>query len=120
MEKYLYIGSTLALTVYAQLVLKERALAHASKEAGRKIEYLLSMYSDVGVLSGLGAGVVAAVCWTLALEKTSLSLAYPFMALSFVVVPVGAALLFDERLTLTQLLGLILIVVGIVTHAVAS
>ena len=120
MEKYLYIGGTLALSVYAQLILKQRALTFASAESGQKFNYLVSMYTDVGVLSGLLAVGLAGILWTLALEKTSLSFAYPFMALSFVVVPAAAALLFHEALTALQLFGLGLIVAGVTINAFAQ
>lgn len=119
MEKYLYIACTLALTVYGQLIIKARALVHAPRVASLpKFDYLWAMYTDVGVLSGLAAGVLASVCWALAVEKVDLGLAYPFMALSFVVVPLSASFLFFEPVSLRQFVGLCIIVVGIALSTV--
>jgi drug/metabolite transporter (DMT)-like permease len=119
MEKYLYIACTLALTLYAQLIMKARALVHAPGAASLpKFDYLWAMYTDVGVLSGLFAGVLASVCWALAVEKVDLSIAYPFMALSFVAVPLSASILFSEPVSLRQIVGLCVIVVGVALSTV--
>jgi drug/metabolite transporter (DMT)-like permease len=119
MEKYLYIGLTLTLTFYGQLIVKARALVHAPAAAGiRKVDYLWAMYTDIGVLSGLFAGLLASVCWSLAVEKASLSIAYPFMALSFILVPLGASVLFSEPVSPRQFAGLCMIVFGVALSSV--
>jgi drug/metabolite transporter (DMT)-like permease len=55
------------------------------------------MFTDVGVLSALGAAVVAATCWMLAIARLDVGYAYPFITLSFLLVPVGSTLLFGGR-----------------------
>lgn len=112
MERFLFIGLTLAFTVYGQLAMKSRTVS-ASSIGDNKLQYLAVMFTDVLVLSALAAGVVASVCWMLALERTDIGFAYPFMALSFVLVPLAAAFLFDEPLTIGQMIGLFLIVAGV-------
>jgi drug/metabolite transporter (DMT)-like permease len=120
MEKLFYIACTLALTVYGQLIMKSRAIAHASDNtSGSKLNYLLSMYTDIGVLSGLGAAVLASICWALALEKAGLGFAYPFMALSFVIVPLLARTLFGEPMSPMQIAGIVTIVAGVAINALA-
>ena len=105
----------LALTVYGQLMIKARAIAHAGDIASvqAKLHYLGLMFTDIGVLSALGAAVLAGVCWMLAIARLDVGFAYPFMALSFVLVPVGSRLLFGEALPAVQLLALALIIVGV-------
>jgi multidrug transporter EmrE-like cation transporter len=109
----------LALTVYGQLMIKARAIAHAADLAGAqaKLHYLGLMFTDIGVLSALGAAVLAAVCWMLAIARLDVGFAYPFMALSFVLVPVGSNLLFGEALPTVQLLALALIIGGVTLSA---
>jgi len=120
MEKLFYIACTLALTVYGQLIMKARAIAHASdKIGGSKLDYLFAMYTDIGVLSGLGAAVLASICWALALEKAGLGFAYPFMALSFVIVPLTARALFGETMSPMQIVGIVTIVAGVAINALA-
>ena len=121
MRSALLLFAVLALTVYGQLVMKARALAHAPQAVGDtdRLHYLLAMFTDVWVLSSLGAAVLAAVCWMLAIERLEVGYAYPFMALSFVLVPLGATALFGEPLPTIQLLGIGLIVVGVTVSALA-
>src|SRR5262245_54077569 len=98
MFPYLLVFAVLGFTVYGQLMMKARAIAHAVPATGgsAKLQYLVAMFSDVGVLSSFAAAVLAAVCWMLAIEKLPVSYAFPFMALSFVLVPVGSVMLFGE------------------------
>ena len=120
MERYLYLALTLALTVYGQLVVKSRSLHFAALSAGgSKLSYLTAMFTDVLVLSGLAAAVIAGASWMLAIERTGVGYAYPFMALSFVVVPLAAALLFGEPVSRGQSVGLAMIVVGVAINAMA-
>lgn len=120
MDKYLFIALTLVLTVYAQLIVKARSFLHAVPHPGAgRLDYLIAMYTDPAVLSGFAAGVIASVTWALALEKAGLGFAYPFMALSFVLVPLGARALFGEAVSPLQLVGLALIVAGVAVNASA-
>jgi multidrug transporter EmrE-like cation transporter len=113
--------AVLGLTVYGQLVIKARALRHASESVGTpdRLHYLLAMFTDLWVLSGLGAAVLAGAFWMLAIERLQISYAYPFIALSFVFVPLGATALFGEPLPAVRLLGIALIIAGITVSALA-
>ena len=120
MEKYLYIAATLLLTAYGQLVVKARSLAIAAKGTTSRMDYLFAMFTDLGVISGLVAAVAASACWTLAIQRTSLGVAYPFMALTFFIVPIGSVFLFGERLSMLQVAGLVAIVLGVTVSAVGA
>ena len=52
--------------------------------------------------------------WVLILQKTELGKIYPFMALTFVVVPLASYMVFDERFTGQYYFGVVLILSGIV------
>jgi drug/metabolite transporter (DMT)-like permease len=105
----------LALTVFGQLIIKARANLHTSELglAYHKAGYLFAMMTDIWVLSGLAAAVVAGMCWMVAVQKLDVGFAYPFMALSFVLVPVSAAILLKEPLPPVQFIGLGLIIAGV-------
>jgi multidrug transporter EmrE-like cation transporter len=117
----LLLCSVLALTVYGQLMMKSRALTHAASfsDSLPKLHYLGGMLTDVGVLSALAAAMLAAICWMLAIARLDVGYAYPFMALSFVLVPVGSMLLFGEPLSSFQLCALALIIAGVSLNALA-
>jgi multidrug transporter EmrE-like cation transporter len=113
MEKYLYIGASLALTVYAQVMMKWRAISHTGQGPGRRIDYLIAMYSDARVLSVFVCAALTSVLWSLAIQRIPLTVAYPFMALSFVLVPLASVMLFRESLSMPQIVGIVLIVLGV-------
>ena len=54
------------------------------------------------------------IAWVWVLQRIDLGRAYPLMALSFVLVPIGSYLLFGERFNPQYFVGIALIVVGIV------
>jgi len=119
MRPAIWLLAVLGLTVYGQLVIKARAFAHAggAAAASDRLHYLLAMFTDLWVLSGLAAAVLAGCCWMLAIERLDVGFAYPIMALTFVFVPVGSTLLFGEPLPKIQLLALLLIVAGVTLSA---
>lgn len=55
----------------------------------------------------------ATLLWVALLQRLPLSVAYPFVAVSFVTVPLVAAVLFHEPLTLRYAAGVALILAGI-------
>lgn len=114
MERLFWIGGTLGLGLYGQLVMKWRADLHAPKSmAGKRVEFIMAMLTDPWVLSGLGGAFLASIAYMFVLEKLPLAYAYPLMALSFVIVPVVSILIFGGRMQLMQAVGLALIVIGV-------
>ncbi len=118
MSRFAWIAATLALTLFGQLMTKARALDHAREAGDRQVHYLLAMMTDPRYLAGLSAAFLASFCWLFAIKETALSVAYPFMALSFILVPLGSAWLFGDRLTMGQIIGGVLIAAGVTLNAV--
>ena len=56
----------------------------------------------------------ATILWVLILRTTPLSIAYPFAALGFIIVPIASYFIFKEEITLTYIGGALLICVGII------
>jgi drug/metabolite transporter (DMT)-like permease len=121
LQSHLLLVAVLVLSVYSQLIMKTRALVHSSgvNSAGEYLRYLIGMATDWRVLSAAGATFLAGVCWLLALQRLELGYAFPFMALSFVLIPVSANLFLGEPLPMIQLLGLGLVIAGISISALA-
>lgn len=116
MDKALLIAGTLLLTAYGQILMKWRA-GVLNPEGGDRIAYLRAMFLDPWVWTGLVAAVLASVCWILTLQRMSVTLAYPFMALSFVIVPLAALVFLREPVAPIQWLGSALIVAGVALAA---
>lgn len=66
------------------------------------------------ILTGLFFSVVSIASWLIALSKLSLSIAYPFMSLTFPLVLICSVFFFNEPVSLMRWLGVILIMVGLI------
>lgn len=120
MRSALFVFAVLGFTVYGQLVIKARVAIHTAQAGTRgRLQYLALMFTDLWVLSALVAAVAAAVFWMLALQRLEIGYAYPFIALSFALVPLGATAFFGEPLPMMQLLGIALIITGVAVSALA-
>lgn len=118
---HLLLVAAIALSVYSQLIMKSRALVHASANGSSAgyLQYLIGMATDWRVLTAASATFFAGVCWLLALQRLELGYAFPFMALSFVLLPVAANLFLGEPLPMLQLLGLVVVMAGISISALS-
>jgi drug/metabolite transporter (DMT)-like permease len=94
-----------------QLLFKRSADALAGVEGTSELIRRLAI--DPGFLAALTLYAFATFLWVAALREIPLSRAYPFTALAFTLVPVGAALFFGETLGPRYLLGLALVLAGI-------
>lgn len=110
------VAATVALTCYGQLVLKWQAdlPLHPAGTWRGGLPPLLQLLLRPWVLSALAAAFAASLCWMLALARLELSRAYPFTALTFVIVTFSAVLVFGEPLSVHKLVGMALIVAGLV------
>lgn len=98
------------LLASGQILFKKAALASAGKS-------LLLGLLNWWMLVALVVYGVATLLWVAILRTTPLSVAYPFAALGFVIVPVAARVMFSEPLDLRYAAGAALIVIGIVLTA---
>ena len=121
MLPHLLLAATIVLSLYSQLTMKSRALVHssASNSSAEHLYYLFLMATDWRVVSAVGATFLAGVCWLLAIQRLDLGYAFPFMALSFVLMPIAANLFLGEPLPMAQFLGLGLVLAGVTLSALA-
>lgn len=112
---FLYVFGTIFFTVYGQIVLKWRINLHGDLPGPftEKISFLFHLLLDPFIFSGFLSAVIASFFWMAAMTKFELSYAYPFIALSFVLVFFFSAWFFNESVTAYKVVGLILIVAGI-------
>jgi drug/metabolite transporter (DMT)-like permease len=116
---YFFIALMLVLTVYGQLVIKWRVSLAGPLPASihDQLHYVGGLLLSPWVISGLLAAFLASVCWIFALTKLELSRAYPFTALTLVMVMVASALVFAEPMNAGKLAGTGLIVAGVLVIA---
>lgn len=75
---------------------------------------LLAPAPAVRLLASLAVYGVATLAWIWVLQRVPLSVAYPLVALTFVLVPMGAWWLYGESLGVRYLAGMLLIIAGII------
>ena len=92
-----------------------KVAANASKAAGTFFDFTVLAVSG----GALAIYAVATVLWIVVLQDAPLSRAYPYMALSFVLVALASWMFFRESISAGQVAGLGLIVAGLVVTAVS-
>lgn len=116
MKSFAYILGTILFSVYGQIIVKWQVAKAGALPAlfTDKVVFLVALIINPWIISGLAGGFLALMCWMGAMTHFELSYAYPFLSVSFVLVLVFSALLFNETLTMAKLLGTLFIVVGII------
>ena len=90
------------------------------KAGAERAEGVVAQFLQPFTIAGLVAYAVAAVFYIVAIKRIAISVAYPSVALSYVVVAVAAHLLWNEPLGWAQFAGIGLIAGGILLlHAAA-
>ena len=102
------LASVVVLMAVGQLLFKSTAMSWQQHGT------LLAPAVAWRLMLALAVYGVATIAWIWVLRHAPLSMVYPLMALTFVLVPIGALWLFGEEIDLRFLLGTGLIVAGIV------
>lgn len=116
-----FVGISIILTSGAQLLFRY-VMQHLQiveilsyREWGELIETLSTM--DLGMLTlGIVLYASSMLFWIFALSRLDVSLAYPLLSVSYVIVYFGAVYLpaLEESASLIKLLGTVVMVIGIV------
>src|SRR5665648_134566 len=113
------ILATVTASACAQLALKlgmtSPGVVAALPQGGKSI--LLAVASSPLVWTGLTIYGLSVAVWLWILSKVDLSLAYPFVGVSFIVVMLFGVFLLNETVTPLRLIGTLLIAVGCVMVA---
>ncbi len=76
--------------------------------------WLIELFTTGSVLAAFACFAVSAVLWIAALRETPLTVAYPMVALSYIIIFAGSHFLFSEPITWVKVVGASLIIAGIV------
>jgi drug/metabolite transporter (DMT)-like permease len=107
---------SVTITAFAQLMLKagmSGAAVQRAIAAGPGLRMFLTIALDPLVMGGLAIYFFAAGLWLFVLSKVEVSMAYPFLALGFVLVAVFGRLVFHETLSPARIAGTLLICGGV-------
>jgi multidrug transporter EmrE-like cation transporter len=111
---------SVTLAAIAQVTLKA-GMNHVTDANGGQLalsgDSLKQIATNVWVWAGLAIFAVSAVLWLFALSRASLSFAYPFAALGYVIIVAASILFLDEHVPPLGWVGVACIVVGILLIA---
>lgn len=79
--------------------------------------FSLGQLMDPLILTAVFFLIVRGFLWAYVLKISSVSFAYPFISLSFVLILPLAYFAFDETVTVWKILGSLLIIIGILVNA---
>lgn len=74
----------------------------------------IERYLSIEYIGSLAALMVQALVWQQALKRYPLSVAYPFMSAVFLIIPAVSYFVFDETISIGQIVGAVLIAAGTV------
>lgn len=116
---WVWLSISVALVSIAQLVLKY-AMQQIPAGGGVAAYFVLLrpdyfVRADLPILIGIASYVASVLCWIGTLSRLPLSMAYPSLALSYLLVYLGAVLLpvFHETGGLVRLAGIAMVIFGV-------
>jgi len=116
---HIYILSTIAFTVYSQLIMRWQVgiAGVVPTDNYEKAKFIAVLLINPWVVSGIVATFLAGVSWMLAMSRFEISYAYPFVSLNYVVVFAASILIFNEAISIPKIVGTLLVIAGIVVIA---
>lgn len=113
---WIFLGLTVLFTVAGQLSIKQGMLQIGvnPEQVTLLPRFVWRAFTNPFVIAGLGSAVAAAACWTVAIARSELSVAYPFMGLAIVLVLALSGVLFGEAVDLRRWLGVLVVCLGLV------
>lgn len=98
---------TVILNATAQLLLRQAAMTGAAPTAP------LSLLKNAWFLCGLLTYAASVLTWLLVLRRVPLTIAAPFVALVYVIVPLASRILFSDTINVRMWVGMLLVVAGV-------
>jgi drug/metabolite transporter (DMT)-like permease len=111
------ILASVALAAVAQLTLKygmTRVGPIGSADVRDPLSTIARVLRQPAVLGGLALFGLSAACWLVVLSRTSLSFAYPFAAITYVLILLFDHFVLDEPVSGLRWGGVLLIITGLV------
>jgi multidrug transporter EmrE-like cation transporter len=109
---YLLIIISIILSSLGQLAMKNGA--NQIFISGGAARLFIQFVSNISIVVGLLLYGISTIVWIVALSRTQLSIAYPMVSLSYIIVVIASYFIFSEPLNLQKILGLVFIMIGVV------
>jgi drug/metabolite transporter (DMT)-like permease len=102
------------LAAGGQLLLKQGMQVATARAHAADGSLIVQVATTPMVIGGLAVFAISAVAWLAVLSRVPLSVAYPFNALSYLIILTASVLLLHERATLITWAGSLLVVSGLI------
>lgn len=116
----LLIFLSVSMSAMAQILLKygmNSVTVQRALEDGISIKAVWLVATNIGVMSGLVVYFASALVWLIVLAEVDVSLAYPFVALGFLLTALMGFLFFGEIITTTRFFGILCVCIGVAVLA---
>ena len=114
MMNWLLLLVTIILTALANISLKYAAINRQAEVKGI-VANLWEIFTTPALLFGISCLGIAVIAYAIALRHLNLSVAYPVMTTSVVVmVAIFSAVFFGEPFTLVKIVGTVIVICGVI------
>lgn len=113
MPTFLLILISALINTAAQLLMKAGADKLKSVAYSNLSALPLQLISNPYLVIGIICYVSSLAVWLIVLSRVPVSFAYPIASLAYVTTAVGAVFLFNEYLSLTRIIGILVIIFGV-------
>lgn len=110
MIKYILLISSMTLAVLGQIFFKKGI---ASSALSPNILSILQTIFTPYVFFGFFIYGLSSIVWLFVLQRFPLSVAYPSLALTYIIVAVLSTFIFKESLNFEKIIGILLIFIGV-------
>ena len=115
---YIFLVIALIFNALANILMKLANVKGITDHNCTLTERIINVYLSWPFIGGIVLFGLNLLCYTFALSKLSLSIAYPIMVGSgFVIIGISSYFIFGERLTYVQIAGTFLILMGVILLA---
>ena len=106
---------SIIIVVVGQVLIKQclNSLGHIDFSSGLIKAYSLILFNPLAIF-GIILYAIGVLFWLYALSKLDLSYAYPFLALTYVLVALAGWFFLNENISLIRWIGIIVICIGVV------
>lgn len=103
----IFLIFSILLAVFAQILWKSFAISN------EQLDFTFLNLLDLKLILGFLLYFISAIFYISAIHKIQLSLAYPSISISYIVISILSFFLFNEALTINKFIGSLVIIIGI-------
>ena len=100
--------------IIGQLLLKKGMATVGTFQPKEALSFVFLAFSSPWIISALVLYVLSLGLWLIVLSRGRLGFAYLFFVLTYIFIPLASWRFLGEELTLSQILGMILIAAGVI------